>query len=234
MTFDYSILGKVKISMANYIRDVLEGCADITGKSDSPAHSNLFTVRATLINPFLGDRDRERFRSIAAQLLYLSKRVRPDLLVAVSFLTKRVLGPQQDDWNKLKRAIQYLRKTCHMGMVLEGGETVSILAYVDASYGVHPEMKSHTGCVIGIGRGPIYSKSTGQKLSTKSSTEAGLVALSDSTSKIIWTRNFLAEQGFAMGPAIVYQDNMSTTAVSVALACLMQVYMLVYEYLGYT
>ena len=108
--------------MANYIRDMMEGCADITGTADSPAHS--------LISPLLGDRDRERFHSTAAQLLYLSKRVRPDLLVAVSFLTKRVLGPQQDDWNKLKRAIQYLRKTCHMGMVLEGGEIVSILAYV--------------------------------------------------------------------------------------------------------
>ena len=31
MTFDDSILGKVKITMANYIRDVLEGCTDITG-----------------------------------------------------------------------------------------------------------------------------------------------------------------------------------------------------------
>ena len=166
-----------------------------------------------MISPLLGDRDRERFHSIAAQLLYLSKRMRPDLLVAVSLLTKRVLGPQQDDWNKLKRAIQYLRKTCHMGMVLEGGETVSILAYVDASYGVHPDMKSHTGCVIGIGRGPVYSKSTGQKLNTKSSTKAELVALSDSTSQIIWTRNFLEEQGFKMGPATVYQDNMSTIAL---------------------
>ena len=209
MTFDDSILGKVKIIMANYIRDVLEGYADITGTADSPAHSNLFTVRTTLISPLLGDRDRERFHSIAAQLLYLSKRMRPDLLVAVLFLIKRVLGPQQDDWNKL----QYLRKTCHMGMVLEGGETVSILAYVDASYGVHPDMKSHTGCVIGIGRGPVYSKSTGQKLNTKSSTEAELVALSYSTSQIIWTRNFLEEQGFTMRPATVYQDNISTIAL---------------------
>ena len=100
-----------------------------------------------------------------------------------------------------------------MGMALEGAETVSILAYVDASYGVHPDMKSQTGCVIGIGRGPVYSKSTGQKLNTKSSTEVELVALSDSTSQIIWTRNFLEEQGFKMGPATVYQDNMSTIAL---------------------
>ena len=39
------------------------------------------------------------------------------------------------------------------------------------------------------------------------------MALSDSTSQIIRTRNFLEEQGFKMGPATVYQDNMSTIAL---------------------
>ena len=72
-----------------------------------------------------------------------------------------------------------------MGIILEGQQNLSILAYVDASYGVHKDLKSHTGCVIGIGHGPVYSKSTGQKLNTKSSTEAELVALSDSTSQVI-------------------------------------------------
>ena len=100
-----------------------------------------------------------------------------------------------------------------MGIVLEAQQNSSILAYVDASYGVHKDLKSHTGCVIGIGRGPVYLKSMGQKLNTKSSTEAELVALSDSTSQVIWTRNFLEEQGFKMGPATVYQDNVSMIAL---------------------
>ena len=213
MTFDYSVNGKVKITMENYVRDVLKGCEDIEGTSDSPAHSNLFSVRPVLMSELLGDKDKERFHSIVAQLLYLSKRVRPDFLVAVSFLTKRVLSPQRDDWNKLRRAVQYLRKTSNLGMILEGAETISILAYVDASYGVHSDMKSHTGCVIGVGRGPVYAKSGGQKLNTKSSTEAELVALSDSTTQIIWTRNFLLEQGYNLGPALVYQDNKSTISL---------------------
>ena len=100
-----------------------------------------------------------------------------------------------------------------MGIVLEGQRNISILAYVNASYGVHADLKSHTGCVIGIGRGPVYSRSTGQKLNTKSSTEAELVALSDSTSQIVWTRRFLEKQGYKMGPATVYKDNMSTIAL---------------------
>jgi hypothetical protein len=74
-------------------------------------------------------------------------------------------------------------------------------------------MKSHTGCVIGLGKGPIFGKSTTQKLNCKSSTEAELIGLSDSTNQVIWTRNFLIEQGFDIGPATIYQDNQSTIAL---------------------
>ena len=107
MTFDYSVPEKVKITMKNYVRDVLEGCSNMTGTAESPAQSNLFSATLVSLNPLLGDKDKERFHSITAQLLYLAKRVRPDLLVVVSFLTKRVLSPQTDDWKKLVRAIQY-------------------------------------------------------------------------------------------------------------------------------
>ena len=156
----------------------------MTETAESPAQSNLFSVTLVSLNP-LGDKDKERFHSITAQLLYLAKRVRPDLLVVVSFLTKRVLSSQTDDWKKLVRAIQYLRFTSDMGIVLEGQRQMQVIAYVDASYGVHQDMKSHGGCLIGLGGGPVYAKSSSQKINTKSSTEAELVALSNSTSQIV-------------------------------------------------
>jgi hypothetical protein len=100
-----------------------------------------------------------------------------------------------------------------MGIVLEASNYLSVIAYVDASYGVHEDMKSHTGCTIGIGRGPVYAKSTGQKLNTKSSAESELVALSDSAGQIIWTRNFLIAQGYNIDAATVYEDNQATIAM---------------------
>ena len=153
---------------------------------------------------------KRRFNSITAQLLYLSKRVRPDILTSVAFLRKRVLNPQRGDFNKLVRTIQYLRGTHNMGVVLGVQDPPCVYAYVDASYAVHPDMKSHTGCVISLGMGPIYVKSSTQKLNTKSSTEAELVGLSDCSNQVIWTRNFLIQQGYIMPPAVMYQDNMST------------------------
>ena len=47
-----------------------------------------------------------------------------------------------------------------------------IFAFVDASYGVHMDGKSHMGPVISLGTGPIYVKSGKQKCVTKSSCEA--------------------------------------------------------------
>ena len=82
-------------------------------------------------------------------------------------------------------------------------------AYVDASYGVHPDMKSNTGCLVTLGAGPIFAKSGTQKLNTKSSTEAELVGMSDLGNQVIWTRNILSALSYDMPLAIIYQDNMS-------------------------
>jgi hypothetical protein len=64
--------------------------------------------------------------------------------------------------------------------------------------------------VIGIGKGPVYCKSSVQKLNTKSSTEAELVGLSDGSGQVLWTCNFLAGQGYDVQPAVIFQDNKST------------------------
>ena len=210
MTFDFTATGKVKITMEGYIGELLKGCEDLKGTAPTPAKAELFQVNPESSDPLLDDKMREKFHSITAQLLYLCKRVRPDILTAVAFLTKRVTKPQQEDYNKLTRVIQYIRATQDMGMILEVRGTPTVTAYVDASYGVHPDMKSHTGCLVTLGAGPIFAKSGTQKLNTKSSTEAELVGMSDSGNQVIWTRNFLSALSYDMPPATIYQDNMST------------------------
>ena len=98
--------------------------------------------------------------------------------------------------------LKYLKGTAQLGIVLEPRKNlIDVTAYVDASYGVHADGKSHTGMTISVGRGPVVAKSTKQKLTTKSSTEAELVGLSDSTSAIIGVRNFLEAQGALQGTA---------------------------------
>jgi len=211
MTFDFETEGKAKVTMNGYVNELLEEYDLIAGVASTPAGNNLFAVSDS--SPTLLNVEKDKFHSLTAKLLYLSKRVRPDILTAISFLSKRVLTPTEQDKKKLERVLKYIRGTKDKGIVLEAGKCLSILAYIDSSYGVHMDMRSHTGCVIGLGLGPIYAKSSGQKINTKSSTEAELVGLSDSTGQVVWTRNFLLEQGYDVGPATIYQDNMSTIAL---------------------
>ena len=209
MTFDFTKEGKVKTTMEGFVKDLVEGCKDMPGTASTPGTAHLFTTPNTP-DKFLTDDEREHFHSITAKLLYLSNRTRPDILTAVAFLTKRVLKPERDDYEKLVWTVQYIRGTQHMGITFEVDKPIHVIAYIDASYGIHPDKKSHTGSVITLGKGAIYSKSGTQRLNTKSSTEAELVALSDSANQVLWTRNFLERQGHPQPPALIYQDNMST------------------------
>ena len=209
MTLDFSVPGKAKCTMEGYVADLLR-IAGVSGKASTPALDDLFEI---VDSPTLADELREDFHSTVAKLLYLAKRVRPDLLVSVSFLATRVREPTVQDKGKLDRVLKYLNGTADLGLTLEVGEAITVLGFVDASYGVHSDGKSHTGAAITLGLGVVFAKSSKQKLVSKSSTEAELIGLSDSASQIIWTREFLIGQGYHLDAATIYQDNMSTIAM---------------------
>lgn len=214
MTFDFTMTGRVSVTMNGYINDVLD-FTGVSGTATSPATSSLFFVThaADESQPLRSD-DKEDFHTIVAKLLYLAKRVRPDILTAVSLLASRVLNPTPSDRQKLDRVLKYLNGSRELGIVLEQEHNFPV-AYVDASYGVHSDCKSQTGLYITLGKGPIFVRSSKQKLVAKSSTEAELIALSDSVGEIIWTRNFLLEQNSnpVQQPAIIFEDNMSTISL---------------------
>ena len=81
--------------------------------------------------------------------------------------------------------------------------------YVDASFAVHKDMRSHTGGFMTMGTGGAYVQSRKQKLKTNSSTEADLVGVDDVLTQLIWTRYFLKEQGHMIQDNVIYQDNQS-------------------------
>ena len=205
MTFNFEQLGRVVISMEYFIKDLLGDCIEIVGVSRTPAGDNLFKIDHN--SPLLKDKERERFHSPTAKLLYVSKRTRPDILTCIAYLTKRVLEPRTDDWNKLAHTMRYIRETRTMPLTLEVDKPGKVIAYIDASYAVHADKKSHTGCIITLGKGAIYGKSSTQKLNTTSSTEAELVAMTEAGNQVLWTRNFLIHQEYEVGPALIYQDN---------------------------
>jgi hypothetical protein len=105
--------------------------------------------------------------------------------------------------------LQYLNGTSELRRILGADELSVLRTWVDASYTVHEDMKSHTGGTISFGTGTVMCKSTKQKLNTKSSTEAEVVGTSDYIPNTIWLRMFLEAQGYSVTSNILYQDNQS-------------------------
>ena len=213
MTFDFAARpGSVEVTMKQITSEILEGGGVTTAKA-TPATATLFDVRES--SPKLTRADHDFFKSYVPKILYVAKRVRPEVLTAIAFLTTRVQCSDQDDLGKLKRVIGYLYGCPDRGICLTiGDDGVKVVSHIDAAYGVHTESgKSHTGCTVSLGLGPIYVKSAKQKIVTKSSTEAELVGLSDTASQAMYIRNFIEAQGYTTGPVTMYQDNMSCLAL---------------------
>ena len=212
MVFDLSQPGEVCMSMKGYTNDTIH-YAGIPGKARSPATDGLFETRADA--ELVPESIRAWFHSVVAKLSYLAKRAKPECLTAVAYLATRVTRCTTDDVEKLKRVIRYVADTRDRGVVFSPGASgICVRVFIDAAYGVHSDGKSHTGSCVVIGDlGAVHCKSSKQSIVTKSSTEAELIALSDSANQGLYIRNFLLSQGYEMKPVTIYQDNTSCMAL---------------------
>ena len=208
MTLDYSVDRKVIVDMTAYAKKLLDELpTSFRGTATTPAASHLFDVNENCEK--LDKDDAEFFHHVVAQLLFLGKRGRPDLLTAIAFMTTRVKAPDVDDYKKLQRVTKYLDSTSKLVLTLEADDTGTLHWWIDAAFAVHHNLRSHTGAMLSMGKGAIFSTSTKQKINTKSSTEAEFVGVDDLMHQILWTRLFLTAQGFHVNDNVIYQDNES-------------------------
>jgi hypothetical protein len=209
MILDFSVPGELTIDMVKYVEKIIADMPEeMKGTSATPAAAHLFHVNE---NPVLLSRDKaDIFHRMVMQLLYLSQRGRPDLQTAISFLCKRTSAPDEDDYKKLTRVMRYLQGSIELKLALSADGSGAIQWWVDASYGVHADMKGHTGGTMSMGKGSIYSTSSGQKLVARSSTENELIGVHDVMPQVLWTAYFMKAQGHEVVDNVLYQDNKST------------------------
>jgi hypothetical protein len=106
--------------------------------------------------------------------------------------------------------MQFIRATKDVYLALSANSLHNVRWWVDASYAVYPDMKSHTGGAMSLGWGIIYGTSKRQRLNTKSSTESELVGTDDVMPQVLWTMHFLEAQGYKIDDNVLYQDNKSS------------------------
>ena len=211
MEFIFPGNGMVEVDMSSYLNEAVNEFPEALDRIvTSPASNFIFDIDPDC--PKLDEEKREMLHHLVAKLLFVSTRARPDIHLPISFLTSRVTKADEDDWKKLKRLLLYIKNTINLRLTLSASDMNIIKWWVDAAYGVREDCKSQTGSTMTLGRGTIMSKSTKQKLNTKSSTEAELVGASDCVPQIVWTNYFILAQGYGINDTILYQDN--TSAIS--------------------
>ncbi|CAJ1944996.1 unnamed protein product [Cylindrotheca closterium] len=175
--------GKLTIGLKKHILKAINTFdEDITRNAASPAKGYLFDVWPDAQK--LDEKKADCFHSVVQSLLYVSRRCRLDIQTAIGFLCTRVDSPDEDDWAKLKRLLQYLRGTIDLVRTLGGEDINRMKSWVDVSYGIHDECKSHTGGCTSFGWGVLLTKCQKQKLNTKSPTEAEIVGITRARSKL--------------------------------------------------
>ena len=204
--------GIITMSQSNYIKkEILDKYSTRTTRSSTPAGILSCEQNESDGVPI----DKIKYLQKLMKLYYVAAHTRPDILTAVSYASV-TNNPTTSDDNKLDRIITYLSNTNHMVLNINP-EKLDLFAHFDASFAIHNDMKSHSGKIIFLGKVPIYVKSSKQKSSAKSSTQAELNSLYEGLDSVLWCRavlDFIDPGIMNNRPTTVYQDNTSSILMS--------------------
>ena len=64
-----------------------------------------------------------------------------------------VKEPTGDDWGKLLQGMKFIQQTVNDKLLIHIDDIRLICWWVDASFAVHPDFRSHTGAVMSFGSG---------------------------------------------------------------------------------
>lgn len=159
--------------------------------------------------------DSTLYKQIVGSLMYLTT-TRPDIMHAVSLISRYMEQPKEMHLLAAKRIFRYLQGTTDFGLFYKKGEKSELFGFTDSDYAGDPDdRKSTSGYVFMIGSGAVCWSSKKQPIVTLSTTEAEFVAATTCACQAIWLRKILEELHFKQqGPTTIYCDSSSAIKLS--------------------
>lgn len=159
--------------------------------------------------------DATQYKQMVGSLMYLTA-TRPDLMFAVSLISRFMARPTQLHFAITKRILRYLKDTMDHGVFYKRGGTSDLVAFTDSDYaGDIEDSKSTSGYVFMMCGGAVAWSSRKQPIVTLSTTEAEFVAAAACACQAIWMRRVLKEIGHVQDDGMVLMcDNTSTIKLS--------------------
>ena len=178
------------------------------------------------------------YSSVVGMLMFLVN-TRPDIQFAVHQCARFTHNPKRSHGNAVKRIIRYLLDTRldgkDRGLTFDVGdpkEVPKVECFVDADFAglwnvEHNEdpvsSKSRTGFVVFVGNCPVIWQSKLQVETALSTTEAEVVALSQSMRELLWLRRLIVDIASTLGTTVqkdieikskVFEDNNGAIALA--------------------
>ena len=206
----------IDLTQPGYIDNMIERY-DLNFLESYPSTPMLYNINnSSKADVFLNAEGIVDYQSRVGSLLFLAIMTRPDILFATSSASRKCKNPTTEDLKAVNRILFYIMGTRDKGLRYCSSDGVTLYATVDASYACHPDMKSHSGCTLHIGResGAYQSMSKKQTITADSSTVAEFIATHTVSKEIMWARDFLSSVNYPQAfPTVLYEDNLSTISM---------------------
>lgn len=201
--------GGVKLTQERYVTDILKRF----NMTESKAVSSPMVDLAALADGKDTGTTNGPYREAVGCLMYLACCTRPDIMFAVSILSRFNSCPKEIHWTAAKRVMKYLKGTSTRGLQYQALDTPEIrpVVYSDADWaGDQADRRSTSGVAVVLGGGLVMFSARKQGTVALSSAEAEYVVACEAGKDLKWLVQFLGELEIEICRPLLLIDNQST------------------------
>jgi hypothetical protein len=220
----------ISIDQKPYIRDLAQSysaeLSTLRGKTHVPAPTSVKLRSSTATDELT---DNTAYRRLIGSLMYIAVATRPDIMHAISILSRYLTMPSKDHWRAGLRVLAYLSNTADLGIhyrkdnlrSMNDIDSSALVGYADADFGNDIDSsRSMTGYVFTINGSALSWKSKRQSIVATSTCEAEYAAGATAAMELKWLRSLFQDLGIKTNrPTILYVDNESAIFLANNNAC---------------
>ncbi|XP_042980273.1 uncharacterized mitochondrial protein AtMg00810-like [Carya illinoinensis] len=156
------------------------------------------------------------YQGIVGTLQYLTL-TQPSISYIFNFVSQFMHAPTLSHLKMVRRILQYIKGTIHLGLDLTSHTTLDLCAFSDSDWaGCSTTRQSTTGYVTFLGHNPILWCAKKQNTVSPSSLEAKYRVMAHTTVEITWLTFILKDLGVPQThPSMLFYDNISALLMTI-------------------
>jgi hypothetical protein len=159
--------------------------------------------------------DEGYYRSLIGCLMYLTA-TRPDILFAVSLLSRFMHCASEMHLIAAKRILRYIKGTVDFGVKFEKCQEFKLYGFSDSDWaGSIDDMKSTSGYCFSLGSGMFSWCTKKQEIVAQSTAEAEFIAATAAANQVLWLKKVLCDLDIQQNDKTeIFVDSQAAIAIS--------------------